>query len=70
MEAEAFDVFGGENEIVPEGHFVPEKSNFAAGGVTARGELPLLVVLAVIWQKGFWDYPQDGAAINDDCAVK
>src|SRR5687768_2752842 len=70
MQAEAFDVIRGKNQIVPERNFVPEKSNFATGGITPGSKLTLLVVLAVVRQKCFWNDSENFTSINHHRAVE
>ena len=70
MKPEALEVARLEDQVVAEWHPITQEGHLAAHRIAARGELPFLVILAVIRQVGLGHQPQHLPAINHDRAVE
>ena len=70
MQPESLDVLRLENQAIPERDVLSQKKNFAADGISAGGELALLVELTIIGQIGFRHEAQDTASVDHHAAVE
>ena len=70
MQLEALQVGRLKDQVVAERHPLAEELHLPAHRVAARGELPLLIVLAVVGQIRLGRQPQHAAAVDHHRAIE